>query len=290
MKRLVTGVIVATIIVGLGVGWVSAQKQPPQEKVTIVGSTALQPLTEAVVESYREVKPRTSITVQGGGSGTGLSQVQAGAVNIGAADIFADQQDGIDERKLTDHIVAVSGIVPIVNPQLGIDDLSLKQLRQIYTGKVTNWSQVGGPNLPITVINRAAGSGTRVAFEQVILKKGERSINAQEQDSNGTVKEIVKNTPGSISYISFAYLNKHVQPLKIDGVKPTARNVTTNRWQLWSYEHMYTQRKTTKATREFINYMRTKKVQQTLVEDANYINIHDMKVQRTANGETRVKE
>lgn len=290
MKRLVTEVIVATIIVGLGVGWVSAQKQPPQEKVTIVGSTALQPLTEAVVESYREVKPRTSITVQGGGSGTGLSQVQAGAVNIGAADIFADQQDGIDERKLTDHIVAVSGIVPIVNPQLGIDDLSLKQLRQIYTGKVTNWSQVGGPNLPITVINRAAGSGTRVAFEQVILKKGERSINAQEQDSNGTVKEIVKNTPGSISYISFAYLNKHVQPLKIDGVKPTARNVTTNRWQLWSYEHMYTQRKTTKATREFINYMRTKKVQQTLVEDANYINIHDMKVQRTANGETRVKE
>ena len=290
MKRLVTGVIVATIIVGLGVGWVSAQKQPPQEKVTIVGSTALQPLTEAVVESYREVKPRTSITVQGGGSGTGLSQVQAGAVNIGAADIFADQQDGIDERKLTDHIVAVSGIVPIVNPQLGIDDLSLKQLRQIYTGKVTNWSQVGGPNLPITVINRAAGSGTRVAFEQVILKKGERSINAQEQDSNGTVKEIVKNTPGSISYISFAYLNKHVQPLIFDGVNPTARNVTTNRWHLWSYEHMYTQRKTTKATREFINYMRTKKVQQTLVEDANYINIHDMKVQRTANGETRVKE
>ncbi|WP_251574443.1 phosphate ABC transporter substrate-binding protein [Limosilactobacillus agrestimuris] len=290
MKKLVTGVIVATIIVSLGVGWVSAQKQPPQEKVTVVGSTALQPLTEAVVESYREVKPQTSITVQGGGSGTGLSQVQAGAVNIGAADIFADQQDGIDERKLTDHIVAVSGIVPIVNPQLGIDDLSLKQLRQIYTGKVTNWSQVGGPNLPITVINRAAGSGTRVAFEQVVLKKGERSINAQEQDSNGTVKEIVKNTPGSISYISFAYLNKHVQPLKIDGVKPTAKNVTTNRWQLWSYEHMYTQKKTTKATREFINYMRTKKIQQTLVEDANYINIHDMKVQRTASGETRVKE
>lgn len=290
MKRLVTGVIVATIIVSLGVGWVSAQKQPPQEKVTVVGSTALQPLTEAVVESYREVKPQTSITVQGGGSGTGLSQVQAGAVNIGAADIFADQQDGIDERKLTDHIVAVLGIVPIVNPQLGIDDLSLKQLRQIYTGKVTNWSQVGGPNLPITVINRAAGSGTRVAFEQVVLKKGERSINAQEQDSNGTVKEIVKNTPGSISYISFAYLNKHVQPLKIDGVKPTAKNVTTNRWQLWSYEHMYTQKKTTKATREFINYMRTKKIQQTLVEDANYINIHDMKVQRTASGETRVKE
>lgn len=290
MKRIITGIIGAAIIIELGAGWVAAKKQPPQEKITIVGSTALQPLTEAVVENYRKVKPRTSITVQGGGSGTGLSQVQAGAVNVGSSDIFADQQDGINEKKLMDHIVAVSGIVPIVNQKLGINNLSLKQLRQIYTGKITNWQQVGGPNLPITVINRAAGSGTRVAFEQVVLKNGERSVNAQEQDSNGTVKEIVKNTPGSISYISFAYLNGQVQPVKINGVAPTAKNVTTNKWPLWSYEHMYTQKKPTKATKEFINYMQTKKVQQSLVEDANYINIHDMKVQRTADGKTRIKE
>ena len=290
MKRIITGIIGAAIIIGLGAGWVAAKKQPPQEKITIVGSTALQPLTEEVVENYRKVKPRTSITVQGGGSGTGLSQVQAGAVNVGSSDIFADQQDGINAKKLMDHIVAVSGIVPIVNQKLGINNLSLKQLRQIYTGKITNWQQVGGPNLPITVINRAAGSGTRVAFEQVVLKNGERSVNAQEQDSNGTVKEIVKNTPGSISYISFAYLNGQVQPVKINGVAPTAKNVTTNKWPLWSYEHMYTQKKPTKATKEFINYMQTKKVQQSLVEDANYINIHDMKVQRTADGKTRIKE
>lgn len=290
MKRTITIAVIAVVIVSLGVGFVAAKKQPPREKVTIVGSTALQPLSEAVVKNYQKLEPQTSITVQGGGSGTGLSQVQAGAVNVGSSDVFADQQDGIDEKKLTDHIVAVSGIVPIVNSKLGIDNLSLKQLRQIYTGEVTNWKQVGGPNLPITVINRATGSGTRVAFEQVVLKKGEHSVNAQEQDSNGTVKEIVRNTPGAISYISFAYLNKSVQPLKIDGVAPTAKNITTNKWQLWSYEHMYTQKKPTKATQEFINYMRTKEVQQTLVEKANYINIHNMKVQRTVNGKTSVKE
>jgi phosphate transport system substrate-binding protein len=282
--------VIAVIIVSLGVGFAAAKKQPPREKVTIVGSTALQPLSEAVVKNYQKLEPQTSITVQGGGSGTGLSQVQAGAVNVGSSDVFADQQDGIDEKKLTDHIVAVSGIVPIVNSRLGVDNLSLKQLRQIYTGEVTNWKQVGGPNLPITVINRATGSGTRVAFEQVVLKNGEHSVNAQEQDSNGTVKEIVRNTPGAISYISFAYLNKSVQPLKVDGVTPTAKNITTNKWQLWSYEHMYTQKKPTKATQEFINYMQTKEVQQKLVEKANYINIHDMKVQRTVNGKTSVKE
>lgn len=108
MKRIIIGIIGAAIIAGLGAGWVAAKKQPPQEKITIVGSTALQPLTEAVVENYQKVKPQTSITVQGGGSGTGLSQVQAGAVNVGSSDIFADQQDGINEKKLTDHIVAVS--------------------------------------------------------------------------------------------------------------------------------------------------------------------------------------
>ncbi|MGN1280228.1 MAG: phosphate ABC transporter substrate-binding protein [Limosilactobacillus sp.] len=289
MKRIITIIITAGIVIGLGIGWITAQKQPPLSKVTIVGSSALQPLTEAVTAEYRMVSPQTSITVQGGGSGTGLSQVQAGAVNIGSSDIFAEQKDGIDRQKLRDHIVAVSGIVPIVNRDLGINNLSLSQLRKIYTGQVTNWHQLGGPDLPITVINRAAGSGTRVAFEQVVLK-GARPINAQEQDSNGTVKEIVARTPGAISYISAAYLSQQVHPLKIAGVAATAKNITTNRWPLWSYEHMYTQRHPARATQDFINYMQSKPVQQTLVKQAHYVNIHDMRVQKDANGTVRGKE
>ena len=289
MKRMITIVALAAIIGGLGIGWVHAKKQPSLDKVTVVGSTALQPLTEAVSKEYRTGHPKTSITVQGGGSGTGLSQVQAGAVNIGAADILAEQKDGIDAHRLQDHIVAVSGIVPVVNRDLGVRDLSLTQLRQIYTGAVANWRQVGGPDRPITVINRAAGSGTRLAFEQVVLK-GRSSRNAQEQDSNGTVKEIVASTPGAISYISAAYLNQQVRPLTISGVAPTAANITTNRWPLWSYEHMYTQQRPSRATREFIAFMQSKRVQQTLVERAHYVNIHDMQVQRTADGTIRVKE
>lgn len=289
MKRIIAIVALVAIIGGLGIGWVTARKQPPLDKVTVVGSTALQPLTEAVTKKYRAGHPQASITVQGGGSGTGLSQVQAGAVNIGASDIFAEQKDGIAAHRLQDHVVAVSGIVPIVNRRLGIRDLSLDQLRQIYTGEITNWRQVGGPDQPVTVINRAAGSGTRVAFEQVVLKN-QPAINAQEQDSNGTVKEIVANTPGAISYISAAYLNRQVQPLTIGGVTPTAGNIATNRWPLWSYEHMYTQQKPTRATREFIAFMQSKRVQQTLVKAAHYISIHDMHVQRAVDGTIRAKE
>ena len=284
MKKIILSVGIAVIIAGLGAGWVVAKKQPPQEKVTIVGSTALQPLTEAVVGKYPNSN-HTSITVQGGGSGTGLSQVQAGAVDIGASDIFAEQQDGITAANLKDHIVAVSGIVPVVNKRLGVDNLTMNQLRQIFTGQVTNWREVGGPNLPITVINRANGSGTRVAFEQTVLKPGTHSVNAQEQDSNGTVKEIVKNTPGAISYISSAYLNRDVQPVKLGGVRLSTANITTNKWPLWSYEHLYTKKRPRLATQNFINFMQSKKVQNSLVEDANYVNIHDMKVERTADGQ-----
>lgn len=91
MKKIISTIAIILIIVVLGVGWVNAKNQPPLKKVTVVGSTALQPLTEAVVEDYQKVAPRVSITVQGGGSGTGLSQVQEGAVNVGSSDIFADQ-------------------------------------------------------------------------------------------------------------------------------------------------------------------------------------------------------
>ena len=158
-------------------------------------------------------------------------------------------------------------------------------MHQIFTGQITNWRRVGGPDLPITVINRANGSGTRLAFEQTVLRKGDHAVQAQEQDSNGTVKEIVTNTPGAISYISFSYLNKTVQPLKINGVAPTASNVTTNRWPLWSYEHLYTQRRLNRATQQFIKYMQSGKVQNGLVKEANYVSIHEMTVTKSATGQ-----
>lgn len=290
MKKTIFSVALIAIICWLGGSWVLAKQRPAQEKITIVGSTALQPLAEAVANDYRHHYPNTSIIVQGGGSGTGLSQVQAGAVNIGSADIFADQQDGIDAKKLDDNIVAVSGIVPIVNEELGIDNLTMKQLQQIFTGKITNWQEVGGPDLPITVVNRAHGSGTRVAFEQAVFQKGMHAVNAQEQDSNGTVKEIIRNTPGAISYIAFAYLNDQVQAVELDGVAPTAANVTTNQWKLWSYEHMYTQKDPSPATEKFIKYMQSEPVQRSLVTEAHYISIHDMKVEKTPAGKVMEKK
>ena len=251
--------------------------------ITVVGSSAMQLLAEQAGNDYRLSHPDSNIVVQGGGSGTGLSQVQAGAVEIGTSDVFAETQKGIDAKKLQNHLVAVVGIVPIVNKSAGVSNLSKQQLSDIFTGKITNWKQVGGKKQTITVINRSKGSGTRGTFEGLVLN-GKKPIQAQEQDSNGTVRKIVSSTPGTISYISFPYANdENIQKLSIDGIKPTNKNVETNRWHLWSYEHIYTKGKPNKNVQKFIDYMLGSKVQNDLVPKLGYISIDKMQVERDSN-------
>ena len=208
--------------------------QNNSSRITVVGSSAMQLLAEQAGNDYRLAHPSSNIVVQGGGSGTGLSQIQAGAVQIGTSDVFAETQSGINAKKLKDHLIAVVGIVPI---------------------------------------------------EDIVLK-GKKPVAAQEQDSNGTVKKIVASTPGTISYISFPYANdQNIQKLSIDNIQPTNQNITTNKWQLWSYEHMYTKLKPSKATQDFIDYMLGSKVQEDLIPKIDYLSIKDMKVERDSNNQ-----
>ena len=209
------------------------------ESITAVGSSALQPLVETVAESFQAENPGKFINVQGGGSGTGLSQVQSGAVDIGNSDLFAEEKSGIDASALVDHRVAVVGITPIVNKEVGVKDISMENLRKLFTGEITNWKELGGKDQPVVILNRASGSGTRSTFEKWVLD-GETAIRAQEQDSSGMVRQIVADTPGAISYVAFSYVTNDVATLSIDGVEPTDDNVTTNKWIIWAYEHMYT--------------------------------------------------
>lgn len=253
------------------------------ESITAVGSSALQPLVETVAEEYQGENPGKFINVQGGGSGTGLSQVQSGAVDIGNSDLFAEEKSGIDASKLTDHRVAAVGITPIVNKKVGVDSLTMAQLGDIFLGKITNWSEVGGADQKIVILNRAAGSGTRGTFEKWVLD-GKTAIQAQEQDSSGMVRQIVSDTPGAISYVAFSYVTKDVATLKIDGVEPVDKNVTTNDWKIWAYEHMYTKGKPSKLTQEFLDYILSEKVQEDVVGKLGYIPVSQMKVERDWEG------
>lgn len=232
-KQFVVG---STVVLVLAGGLVGHDANAAKKKqVLAVGSTALQPLASQAAEMYGEKHPGVSVVVQGGGSGAGLSQVGKGGVTIGNYEIFASQKAGVDAKKLTDHKVAVVGITPVVNKNVPVKSLTKAELRDIFTGKITNWKDVGGKYEDIVLVDRAQGSGTRFTFEHGVLD-GESAKTSQEQDDNGAVQKIVSTTPGAISYLTFSYTTgpnaKGIKTVAIDKVKPTDKNVASNKWQI----------------------------------------------------------
>ncbi|MGI6756184.1 MAG: phosphate ABC transporter substrate-binding protein PstS family protein [Atopobiaceae bacterium] len=266
----------------------SASSEALSGSITAVGSTALQPLVEAAAEQYMNDNPGVQITVQGGGSGQGITQIAQGSVQIGNSDVFAEDKldNPADASKLKDNQVAVVGMGPIVHKDVAVDNITLDQLKGIFTGTITNWNEVGGQDLEITVINRASGSGTRATFEGAVLgaDKVPESFKPQEQDSSGTVAKMVAETPGSISYLAFSYFADTFKTLSVDGVAPEEANVEDNSWVIWAYEHMYTAASADATTQAFIDYMLSDDVQGSLVEQTGYIPITGMKVTKAQDG------
>jgi phosphate transport system substrate-binding protein len=281
VKKIVT--LLSLLFLPLLISACNSSSQQSGESITAVGSSALQPLVEAAGEQYQTEHLGVFINVQGGGSGTGLSQIQQGAVDIGNSDLFAEEKAGIKAKALVDHKVAVVGIAPIVNPKVGVKNVSMAQLQKIFLGEITNWQQLGGKNVPIVLVNRAQGSGTRATFEKWVMQ-GKQPMAAQEQDSTGMVRQIVGSTPGAISYVAFSYIDKTVQGLSVDGVAPTDANVTTNQWRIWSYEHMYTKGQPKGLTKKFLSYVMSPAIQKKLVLKMGYVPMTQMKVVRDANG------
>ncbi|MDM8182096.1 phosphate ABC transporter substrate-binding protein PstS family protein [Enterococcus cecorum] len=291
MKKLSTMLLLAGVFLA-GCGNASSTENSSanskQVQIVAVGSTALQPLVESAQEQFVAKNANYQITVQGGGSGTGLSQVASGSVQIGNSDVFAEEKDGVDASKLVDHQVAVVGMAPVVNKAIGVKNVTKDQLIAIFTGKVKNWQELGGKDQEIVVVNRASGSGTRATFEKWGLD-GAKTIQAQEQDSSGTVKKIVSSTPGAISYLALSYIDDSLEALSLDGVAPTAENIETNDWPIWSYEHMYTKGKPTKEIKKFLDYMVSDEVQEGLVKDLGYLPVTKMQVSRSADGQVTEK-
>ena len=252
--------------------------------ITAAGSTALLPLVEKAAAAFKEKNSNAVVNVQGGGSGTGLTQVSQGAIEIGNSDKFANEQNGLDASALVDHKVCVAGFAMVANSKINVDSLTKDQIVGIFTGKIKNWKQVGGEDKAIVVINRPKSSGTRFTFKKYILG-GQDEVEgvALTEDSSGAVKNAIKTTDGALGYLALSYITedvkKEIKTVKIDGVEANKENITSGKYPFWAYEHMYTKGEPSGLTKSFIDYMSSDEVK-PLIDKLGYIPTNDMKVQR----------
>ncbi|MFC5405426.1 phosphate ABC transporter substrate-binding protein [Cohnella soli] len=250
------------------------------------GSSALQPLVDQVSKKFMDANSGVSIQVQAGGSGTGLTQVSEGQSQIGNSDVFAEEKLDADKAKeLVDHQVAVVAMSAVVNKEVSVDNLTKQQLVDIFTGKVTNWKDVGGNDQKIQIINRPSSSGTRATFEKFAIgQKTEDLQGSIQEDSSGTVKKLVGETPGAIGYLALSYLDDSVKAVKYENVEATADNVANGTYPVWAYEHMYTKGEPDAAVKAFLDYMVSDEIQNGDVTELGYIPVSQMKVKRDATG------
>lgn len=197
--------------------------------IALAGSTSMEKLCEAMSESFMASYPGITVTVEYTGSGAGLESLAAGSVDIGNASRHL--KDSETASGAVENVVAIDGIATIVDAANTVTDISADDLAKIYTGEITNWSELGGNDEAIVVIGREAGSGTRSAFEE-LLGVEDACAYAQELDSTGAVLAKVSVTPGAIGYVSLDVVDDSVIALAIDGVEATEENILAGNYLL----------------------------------------------------------
>jgi phosphate transport system substrate-binding protein len=196
--------------------------------ITVAGSTSVEPFAELLAEEYMALHPESHIYVQGGGSTAGIEAAITGAANIGMS-----SRNLINaEKKLYSVTVAKDAIAIIVNPKNPVQDLTLEQIWQVFSGKIRNWKDLGGPFHPIVLVTREEGSGTRESFQKFVMGKEDISLEALVQDSNGAVRQVVASNHHAIGYISLGLVNDQVKALKISGVEPNLTDIDNGKYTL----------------------------------------------------------
>lgn len=243
-------------------------------KLTLAGSSALLPMMQEAAKQFQAANPGVQITVTGGGSGAGRKQVCGGQIDIGNSDVRLTGKEKQDLKcgNAVETPVAIQAFAPVAN-KVGpgkIVSLNRKQLVQIFRRDVTNWSQVGGDNQPIVLINRAKGSGTRSVMSRYLFDgKDQFAVGASEEDNSQTVLQTVAQTPGAISYLGFAYLNDpNILALQIDGVAPVKADIIDGRWPIVGIGYAITKGQPNPVATAFLSYVVSQKFQTSKAFDS----------------------
>lgn len=265
LRKLVLAALAAMMVVSAA-GCGGEQKSESSSNTAAVsgsitgsGSSALLPFVKDAAEKFKANNKDVTITLNAGGSGTGLKQVSDGSVDMGNSDVPAETKlDKAKAEKLVDHKVCVMTVATIVNKDVGVKNLTRQQLQDIFTAKVTNWKDVGGPDKPIVLVTRPKTSGTRALFKQYAINGAEEADNKSlETDNSGILIQSVAQNPGAIGYVALPYLinDKSVDVLSIDGVEPTLENTYSGKYAVWGYEHIYTSKEPKAAVKAFLEYI-----------------------------------
>lgn len=190
--------------------------------ITLAGSTSMEKFANALAESFMEIHPDVTVQAEFTGSSAGIEAVLAGQCDVGNSSRSLKEEEKANGA--VENIVAIDGIAVVTDPSNAATDLTKEQLTQIYTGEITNWKDAGGEELPIVVIGREAGSGTRGAFEEILGVEDECQY-ANELDSTGAVMAKVASTPGAIGYVSLDVVDDSVKTLSLDGTDATEENI-----------------------------------------------------------------
>src|SRR5690242_1982319 len=233
-------------------------------KLTIAGSSALLPLVQEAANQFQAKNPGAQITVTAGGSGAGRTQVCQGKIDIGDSDVKLSDKEKTDLScgSAVETPVAIQAFAPVANKQGpgSLTSLTKDQLISIFAGKTTNWKDVGGDDQAIVLINRAKGSGTRSQMGKFLFGGDDTKFatGASEEDNSETVKTTVSQTPGAISYLSFAYVNDaSLEALGVDGTAPTKENIQGGKWPIGGPGYMITKGAPQGVAKAFIDFVTT---------------------------------
>lgn len=286
-RLLLAGLLIGSILLGCGQPPTAGPVPPTMASQTIVikGSDTMVNLALAWAERYMEIRPEVSISVTGGGSGTGIAAMINGTVDIANAsremkpeEIAAAQANGIDP---VEHVVAFDAIAVVVHPSNPVDRLTLQQISDIYTGKITNWRQVGGEDRPIVLLSRESNSGTYVYFLENVIRLGEKnnkallSPDALLMPSSEGISTEVRQNPNAVGYDGLGYVTpdqKIVAVARNAGgpyVLPSARTVKDGSYPIARPLFMYTAGQPAGAVKDYLEWVLGEG--QSLVADLGFV-------------------
>ena len=231
------------LTVGLLVGSMCGLVQA-QDKLVLDGSTTVGPIAKAFAEYYMRQNPGVTITVSESGSGNGAKALLNGTCDIAnlSRDLKDAERKAMEEKgiKPTVHVAAHDALPIIVHPSNRVKGLTIDQLRDIYTGKITNWKAVGGADMKIVVISRDTNSGTFETFKELVLKEEKVVEGAEYVGSNGAIRQRIQSTRGAVGYAGLGFVDRSVKALEINGIAPSVETVRSKTYPISRDLYMFT--------------------------------------------------